>query len=228
MNDPIRNLQEDVAARLNSVEFFTDVPVFVVREQEIEAELNRSLGIITGKAGKIGAAVSVLMPLFDAPNPDVPGPQGAMSITIRCQENPLFNNGENGTGKSAELIALKSLTALHHFMIQGVAGTLHAARDAITPAPEYLPLITYDVRVEAKLAILIEARVALPAFDYASGNVTLTVPVGASAYYTLDGSFPSPNASSYVAPFPAEPGAVVRWAAYQSGLLPSDVGHAQT
>lgn len=228
MTDPIRSLQEDLVARLNAAEFFEDIPVFNVREQEIEAELSRSLGIVTGKAGKIGAAVSVLMPLFDAPNPDVPGPQGAMSIAVRCQENPLFNGGANGTGKSAELIALKALTALHHFMIQGVAGTLRAARDAITPSREFLPLITYDVRIEAKLAVPPEPRVALPAFGYSGGHVTLAVPAGAAARYTLDGTFPSPNESHYAAPFPAEPGTTVRWAAYQSGLLPSDVGQAQT
>ena len=76
MNDPIHNLQEDVAARLNSVEFFTDVPVFVVREQEIEAELNRSLGIITGKAVYEGRfTVADAVAALHSPSPSKPGTQ---------------------------------------------------------------------------------------------------------------------------------------------------------
>jgi len=235
VSDPIRQLQEDVVARLRACEFFSDLNVFLLREQTIETKINQALSVLTGKDARIGAAVSVLMPLFDVPAPNVPGPQGSMIITVRCQEHPLFNLGPNGTGKSAERIAIEALKALHHFTLQGVAGTLAASNEALSPSRDFLPLITYDVILTCKLAVPNPDRVMLPAASVAVGadggkDVTLTeVTPGTTIYYTTDLTFPdSVNGAPYTAPINLPSGVDVRWAGYKAGLLPSDVGKVTT
>jgi hypothetical protein len=230
MSSVLEQLQQDIAARLESLAYFADIPVFVLREETIQTKLDKALAGLTRKANKAGAAVSVLMPLVDVPRENPPGPQLEISVAVRVQELPLINFGASGTQKSAEDIALKVLAALHHFHLEGVCQVLTAAKDAITPSREFLPKLTYDVTVRASLPQEEPPRVLLPEISEAAMQVTLTpITPGSAIYYTLDGSFPwsgNSNAVLYSTPFTVQSGAQVRWAAYKAGMHGSDVGHA--
>lgn len=236
----LNTIQDDMAERLETVSYFSDITIFSMRPSrngkgpqiaDLQTNLNNALSGLAPKNGKNGAAVSVLMPMFDVPSPNIPGPRGKLTVEILAQEIPLINNGATGTKKSCESIALAVVRALHLFRMEGATETFTCSQDAMTPSLEFAPKLTYRLKFEATLQIADSPRCRLPAIDEVDGIITISNrTLGADVYYTTDGSFPragKENASLYDQPFAATPGTVIRWAAYKEGLLGSDVGMAR-
>jgi len=236
----LERIQDDFTGRLNTLGFFSDINIFNLRPSrngkgpqiaDLQTNLNNALKGLLPKAGKVGAAVSVLMPVFDVPNPDMPGPQGELVMEVLAQEHPIVNNGDSGTGKSAESIAITVLRAMHHFRLEGLTETFYADKDAMTPSLEFAPFLTYRLKFRAQLRLPQSDKCLLPGISEGEAlTVVLTNRTAEAAiYYTTDESFPSAqneDATLYTAPFAVEAGTVVRWAAYKESLLGSDVGRA--
>lgn len=224
----------DIAARLVADPFFVDIPVHVLRPRaeqsaaQIQTRIDQALAGLEKKAGKGGAAVTVLMPVGDTTSPNVPGPQLRFTYVVRVQEIIAVNMGPGGTGKSAEEIAIVVLQLLHQVMLNG-GNCLYAHADTLTPSLDADPKLTYDVRFSCQGGLPKPAKVALPIISVAAGTATITcATAGAAIYTTTDGSYPSPlnpAASLYVAPLVPGP-CTVRAVAFLAPLQQSDCHQA--
>lgn len=235
-SSPFELDQADLAARLTADPYFSDITVETLRPRanagfaEIQSRIDQALSGLKAKAGKVGAAVHVLMPFADVESPVAPGPMMNVDLVARVQEFPLHNMGARGTGKSCEEIALKVTQLFHHFN-SGRGYVFFCAREFWTPSAVAAPLVTIDVRVTHKGGIVAAAKVARPTISSASlavpQEVTLaTATAGASIYYTTDDSYPSSAndaAVLYSAPFTVTEAGTLSVAAEKSGLTQSDV-----
>jgi len=230
----IYEFQQDVYHLLKQVDTLADVAVINKRPRDaaeavlIEDAINKALlgGYLEGETGKAGLCIQVLMPDAEVNESNVPGPQLDVVLFVRITENPLVNEGADGTGIHAEDAAMIVLQALHHWHREGrcVYADKRAIRDGDTDEDGH---ITFEVVVRTELGVSPLARVADPVITYAAGNVTLaSATSGAALYHTTDGSTPAPsNAAAllYAAPFAAASGVTIRAAAFKSGLLPSAI-----
>ena len=232
MPDVLRQLQEDFYGRALAAEPLDEVALVLVRKDYSEQELQRLLGTVKGRGGKVGAAVLVNMPVLSVSDPDVPGPRTSIVQTLTVLEHPTINAGSTGCGKTAEQIALSLLQLFHHFNPAGISQVFVGSTAAIVPEGGFDGLVGYTVTLQAPLQLSAQRKVATPRIAAAptSGlpaTVTITcATVGASIYTTTDGSYPSasnPNATLYAAPFEVAAAATVRATASLSGLQQSDV-----
>jgi hypothetical protein len=173
------------------------------------------------------------MPSFFVEDPNVPGIQGSVELTIRTFEDPKINN----TNLSAEYVALANMRWFGDGLV--IAGLLaiypSTKSSALKPNYDYPGFLVYDTVLRGKLPQDYPGRTAQPMVSNDSeGNVTLDCSDGAAEiYYTLDGSMPQPGDTSgtwatrvYTAPFSVTKNTVIRCLAWNSAILPSDVGQA--
>lgn len=224
--DPLKHLMDDAAAYLGACDFFADIPVYALREKRIGSQLKKSLAGLQPKGGKTGAAVSILTPLLEEPNANLPGINTDLAVIVRCQENPLINEGDNGTGKSAEAIAVQALLALDQFNANEEVGILKPRGGANPNPTANTAMVTYDVECSCKLEVKPLARVATPTAALIGSSVTLTTATeDAAIYYRIDGLYPTPAATLYDSPIALPEGeTTLRFAAYLAGSLPSNPG----
>jgi hypothetical protein len=234
---PGEQLQLDCFGRVSAADYFSDVEVIHDRPRSadaailIETRIDNVLAGLNKKNGKAGAVVRVLMPAFDVPEPEMPGPYGERIIILRSIENPMVNMGTNGSGKSAEDIADNVLAELNDFR-PGPFDILYSARRAIEPVEALLKKgqIAYDVSLRQKGGLTPVIKAAMPTIAQDESGVALTSATdGASIYYTIDGSYPWPGndqAILYDAPFAVEPPLSLRAIAYATGFHASDVASA--
>lgn len=149
-----------------------------------------------------------------------------IELTVRIIENPLVNEGAEGTHVPAEQLALDTLMYLHGWD----AGRKHEFRgdeSNAVRAANIVGKVAYDVTVYCYHGADNAQQVAVPVMTVGGGDITLTcAAASAEIWYTLDGSFPGPSnaeAVEYEAAFASVPGAVLRAAAYKGGNAPSDV-----
>jgi hypothetical protein len=233
MSADLRQLQKDIAGRLESLEALAYVPVLVVRPESagavklLQTQIDQTLAGLLKKSGKAGAAVIVQMPTVDAPEPEVPGPQLEVVCAVRVLENPVVNMGASGTLTPAEDLGLAVLQGLHHWN-PGQGSVIVADRRAMEPNNDFPGKVVYDCYPKTTLGLRPPARVARPVISVAgavpTAAVTLSCPTGGAAIrYTVDGSFPGPAATLYTTPFNMASAARVRAAAYLAGSQGSDV-----
>lgn len=225
----LQSIQFDVGNYLRSDNYFVDVPVYILRDEQIQTRLDMALAGKETKGGKAGVAVLVMMPTADCSKPNAAGPALGASITCLTLENPEINMLEGvGTKKPCEEVAMNVAQRIHHLELVGVCGCLFAAKDCVTPTRDYLPRIGYETKFSALLPLTKLPRVALPRLTQNGLAVTLTpITEGSVMFYTLDETFPGAgNAAAllYNAPFAVSAGAVVRWAAFKAGWIGSVVG----
>ena len=91
--------QQDIADRLNNDEWFATIPVFTDRKANIVSEVQKSLGAVTLKGGKVGTCAVVLQPQATAARSNIPIATMDLEITVLVLEDPQVNNGQTGTGK---------------------------------------------------------------------------------------------------------------------------------
>ena len=238
--DDMLQLQSDVASALASCDIFDPVHVVERRKKRLQSELD-FVGFLSSpkpaKGGRAGVLLSVEMPVFTVPDPNVSGPQKLMVLSVLVLEHDGVNYAEGGTRVPAETWANLVLDFLHHWMPRdSVAITADDA--AIVPATDFRQLIGYLVTVRLPRFRSAVTRTKVAAMVQAGASVTFTNHADnalAEVWYTLDGSFPSDKSrnpgstsSRYSAPFAVTAGKEMRWAAYVSGQYPSNVGTATT
>ena len=227
-NPEIESIQPDAAAKLNSENYFIDIPVFAIREERIESEIAKALAGHKLKNGKTGVAVEVMMPTLKSAKPNAPGPLMTVELLVRVKENTLLNLGSKGTGKTAEAVGVMILQALHGFSLPGVCGTFYpASNESMAPNRDFLPLVTYDIKLEALFPLTPLNKLAAPVIDCPLNTVSIIHPDPAAVtYFTTDATFPGPGGTTpqiYTNPFVAVAGTIVRAAAYKTGYAGSDV-----
>ena len=188
--------------------------------------------LFSGRNGRSGLSVLVGMPALIVEHPDVPEPDLTVRLPVRVHELRDTNMTPNtGTMIPCETAAAQVLRTLHPLAIEGLC-ELYAERVFTKPVEEFEGIVSYEVLFKGRLPLASLPRTALPQInDDGVGNVTLVnVTAGAAIYYTTDGTFPGQGnggAPIYREPFFMATGTVVRWAAYATGMLGSDVGQAE-
>jgi len=228
MSDPLELDQEDFAARLQADPYFTDIAVLIQRKGVTDSDIDVALSVLNERTGKIGACVVLLMPALAPESPNVPGPLYRIITTVQVIEQPLFNLGTTGTGKSAEQISRRVRVLLHHFC--NGFGAFYVC-EGMEPIPVDTGKISYGVKFSRSAGDGPEPRVATPTLSApattAPTNVTIAcATAGATIWYTTDGSYPSSaNAAAiqYAAPISITVATTVRAAAEKLGLLQSNV-----
>jgi len=223
--------QADIKTVLDLDALFATVTVDLEDKGDIESEIDKGLGTLNTKAGKMGAYALVLEPEETPTNPDTPSPELRIQFGVQVFETQLFNNGADGTGKSVFQLTRRIRQLLHRRSLgRGVL-----VWKSTSPAPQSDPsrrsrVVTFE-RLDQEDA---DVRVGTPLIDpdegAAGASITLTCATsGAAIYYTTDGSYPcSTNAEAtlYAAPFAAVAG-TLKAAAEKSGLQPSSVAEAE-
>ena len=232
--NPLQQLQEDTVNYLLGNPDTAAVGYESFRQQAVDGAVKQALaGWSVRVPGRTGVYCLVLMPSFFAEDPNVPGVQGAVELTIRTFEDPKVNN----TNLTAEDVALANLRWFGGGLV--IAGLLaiypRTEGPALKPNYDYPGFLVYDTVLRGQLAQDYPGRTPQPAISSDNaGNVTLACSDGAATiYYTFDGSMPQPGDASgagatkvYSTTFPASNGAVVRCLAWNPVILPSDVGQA--
>lgn len=224
--DPLLQDQLDIFARLSADELFSDVPVLQQRKGVTESDIEVALSTLNTKSGKMGALLVVLMPTLDPVDPEAPGPRYRIIGTVQAIEQPLFNLGADGTGKSAEQLAERVRQLLHHCNFgRGSVWTFAG----MEPVEQGEGKIAYGVRFARLAGDGADPRQPTPQLSAAGLTVTVSADPAASVYYTIDGTYPHAGntaASLYSAPVTLSAAGTFRAVAYRTGYLPSNVATA--
>lgn len=220
-------LQEDITNMLLACPKTQIVPYSNFRSQTIQTAADEASAAWKVRVpGKVGLACMVMMPAARIVDPDVPGPQFEVTLTIRTFEDPKVNN----TGLTAEGVAIENMRWLDGWMIEDLVQEIHGDKndEAIQPNYNYPGMLVYDSKLAAPLPQSHDGRSFPPTIaDDGVGTVTLAVAdPSCLIYFTTDGSCPSPGnpAQQYAAPFLVTDRTIVRFLAWNMQNLPSAVG----
>lgn len=207
-----------------------------------QAEINRALGALTSKGGKTGVGVVIGQAVPVQPPPNVSGPELLVRIPVSVIEQPEINRQATmgGTGLTRRQVAIRLMQAWHRWGVEGLCTQIYP--DPQSPWAESSDFekagfAALDLWFVCAVPLEPLVQCGLPVFAEAGLTVTLTnVTDGAAIYYTLDGqaepapnTFPGPSnkdARVYSEPFAVASGTRVRWAAWRTDYLGSDVGEA--
>lgn len=198
-------------------------------DQTLAAEV---LAYITPRNGRFGAGIIVEKPGFEVGHPNLPGPEGDITIELLVLEDRITNNSPSeGTGLPADQICQIIMDALHWQQWEGF-GQIYCDRSAMVAAKDFQPLDAYRVKFRLRLSRSQTAKVQQPVITETSGAITLAcLTSGAQIYYTTDSSYPgrsNPAAILYDGTFTVDVGTVVNAAAYLEGSTPSHMIQATT
>lgn len=178
-----------------------------------------------GADGRSGIGIIIEKPGFVVNAPNLPGPEGFITLQLLILEERLTNLGpQTGTGVAADQLAQMLMDALHWHQMEGF-GQMFCDNNAMQTADDFAPLIGYRVNFKIRMPRSQTAKAAQPTITEDAGLVTLacTTP-DAMIYYTTDESYPgrsNPGATLYTAPFAVEAGDIINAAAYLEDLNPS-------
>ena len=198
-------------------------------DQTLAAEV---LAYITPRNGRVGAGVIVEPPGFEVGHPNLPGPEGDLTLELLILEDRITNlSPAEGTQLPADQICQTIMDALHWEQFEGF-GQMFCDRSAMVPAKDFAPLDAYRIKFRLRMPRSQTAKVQPPVITENSGVITLAcLTAGAQIYYTTDESFPGRSnaaATLYDAAFPADVGTVINAAAYLDGMTPSHMIQAIT
>jgi hypothetical protein len=222
----LQQTQVDMYEKLLDAPYFADVGVFLFRPRasggmtQVQSEIDKQLAGLVARGGKTGACVIVMMPIAGSQDPNVPGPRLTFTFVVRVIERPMVNmDTANGSLKPAEEIALEVLQQFHQWK-PNPSFILVAGSPAITPQADEDNRVTYDCIFTQLTGLAKPIKAAAPVITQSLGFGTVTVPVGDSAYYSLDGSYPT---TLYTAPFAVISGQLVRSFARRANAQDSDL-----
>jgi hypothetical protein len=221
--DMLEILQADVTALLKNVPALADAVILADNEGDIESKVVRNLAPLTGS--KRGLAVVVLLPEITETETNLPGPPVTVEIEIQTIEAVTINRQANaGTGLRSSQAAMIVLNALHHHNT-GTCG-IYAENDPVTPVKVKPGYVSHAVKLKVAGGMQGPGKPAQVTAEETDDVVYLScATAGASIWYTIDGSYPTPaNGTEYVGGISdLTPGTVLRAAAYKTGLNPGDV-----
>jgi len=229
-------LQNDFAQVLQGDEWLRDINI-VTRYKLLLDDVKRpdrslaieTLAYLTPRNGRKGVGIIVEVPEVQVASGNLPGPEMGLILSCLILEDPITNWGpQTGTLKASDQVAQRIIEVGHGWSLMP-HGELYAKGATLVVARDFEPLRGYRVALNLRMPRTQTTRVAPVEIAEDAGTITLTVPSGATGYVTTDGSFPGPGnpaAMIYGGPFGVTAGTVLRWAAYQEGLLPSAAGHA--
>jgi len=238
--DAIDIVQPFFAARLQSLDFFSDIAIAAPRlwkegeklhtPKSITDRIDQALTGLLPTNGKIGAAVRVFQPTLQMKKTN--GREAGLYLVCRCEVNPILNAGANGTNKNVSRIAYEVLRAGQGFTLMPGFCSLFADGECFIPyVSDDRKFATVDVLLQSNFGVSPLAMCVTPRLTQdANGLITLTnVTSGADIWYSTDLSvYPGPNvveAVKYSAPFTVDGGTPVLWAAYQDEFAGSHVGY---
>jgi hypothetical protein len=233
--DLLFQIQQDCTDKLNSESAFQYIAVLSYRKAVIATEISKRMPHLAGKNGKVGCGILVMMPLIEGADPNVATPQGDLLLPFHVIAEPEINEtpGGNGTGITAEQVALTVRAFIHQLGLRGQVA-LYQDQRAIEPLigleKDYPNCIGYQVMLRGKMSDVVIPQCATPMLSEGPAlTITLsTTDSGATIYYTTDGSYPGSGNSTgvahlYAAPFTVTAGTVVAFASYKPGCRGSDV-----
>lgn len=196
-----------------------------IKTDNLAAEVLAYITPREGGDGRIGAGIIVEKPGIIVNHPNLPGPEGFLTIDLLVLEDQLTNAGPTeGTQLAADQICQIIIDALHWQQFEGF-GQMFCDPNAMTEAKDFQPLNAYRVRFKLRMQRGQTEKVAQPTISENALEITLACATAdAQIYYTLDESYPgrsNPGAVLYDAPFPVADGDIINAAAYKEGLTPS-------
>jgi len=238
--DVIDRLPWELKAALEADPFFSDIPVIVFDEGNIELEIERQQALLTEKSGHLGAAVIILPSTANDKYPEVAfGPMQLMPVIQTLENIELNRDPQTGTGKSSRKIARKIHQIIKPLALVGLTTEFVPEENSIRPVP--LQGVSAKLQrshsvhfttTEADSEVL--QQVSIPTFtSLAPGQAAVQLDcatAGAAIWFTTDDSFPSPNGKTsqlYAGPIAIpDAGITVRAAAYLAGMVQSQVNRA--
>ena len=152
--DPLTKLQIGAADILKAKTYFADIPVITEKSKDVENELARGLGVLTGAGGKSGVAIVIMTPKLVVDHPNKPGPYfDTCELRARVMENPLVNQAAGGTQKTASEVALVIAGYLHHQKIAG-SGECITCQAVNVVADQFFPdYLIYEVTLKTAFGL---------------------------------------------------------------------------
>ena len=226
----LTDMQTETVARLESADFLSDIVVLQQSKGIIESDVETALGVFNAETGKkIGAVIIAIMPEItnngsESPALDLTAVLSFQVITLRVVNDDTANNG---SGKTAESLAMAVLTELHHYFSALLRIAFYADDAPVKPLQTQDDgTVSYLVQISARFVIDRRSKVATPDVSLSGATLTLTcATAGATIYYTTDGSYPgsaNPTSIEYTTPFTVADGDVIRAGAVKTDFIPSD------
>jgi hypothetical protein len=217
----LSSIQAGILTLLQAEPYFSDITILEQDAKELEFKIAEAVG-------RIGVCVIIEHPKMTVPNPNVPGPYGAYTVSVFVYENTIINRSDTGTGKVASDIAEYVASTCHLKWFDALAETMKISRDAISmidQGGENNEELVWVVKMETTGGINLSVpAVATPGIaDNGSGTLTLTCATGGAAmFYTVDNTAPSPrNGTLYTAPFAVGSGVKTRVTGWLAGYTVS-------
>ena len=230
MASVLANIRQECADEVAALAFFDDMPVLVEDRKDVESEISRALGMLSG--AKSGAFVVFMTAAASVRGSGEFGPVfGEIRMVAHCLENPVLNRGTSGTQKTAWEMAEQVAACLNNFKPASANGPLTMLDPAIEPmvldlpGGLALPGFAVNFSVSGSLAI-VKTQVATPALVQAGATVTMTcATAGAAIFYTTNGKRPNPNNGTlYSTGITPAAGTVLKARGWLSGFLASEIG----
>jgi hypothetical protein len=230
------DMQQELVALLKADEVLSALPILDERLGDINAEVEKQLGISTAVGGKIGACVIVQSPTADDESPAVHGGIMETEWTFLVLEEPVLNDhATKGHRIRALKIARRIVRVCKLYAATGLCTALVPAKPTIVPFGNPLASIAYRVAMRTtEVGQGRNLKVAQPAIASAGSvapqSVTITcATAGAAIYYTLDGSHPyagNAQAVLYAGAFNVNAAGTVRARAFKTGYVGSNAAAA--
>ena len=109
-------IQEQIRERLDEHEDFAAIPVVTEDRQTITTEIAESLaasGLAENPEGKVGLAIVLTTPAFEAESPEADALVLGLTVIISVYENTVINQGATGTGTPALEVVESICRQLH-------------------------------------------------------------------------------------------------------------------
>lgn len=232
--DVITLLPGELAARLESDEYFPDIAVVVADNGNVRAEYDRKTAALTAKSGKRGLAVIVLPIEADDDMPNL----ALGSMRLRPSFQVVELRGINNTGKTAASVARRIRDVIKPLQLQGLTSDFVPESPCIqslnltaelgeTAVGKQVNFACYEADGEE---LTVCGTPAFAAVAGATPKFSLTsATAGADIWYSTDDSFPASGRAGsvqYLAPVEITDTVTIRAAAYKTGCIPSQVNRA--